>query len=261
MTSNVRSRSEFVELINTELKKGPESIIRTGQLFIEAKDELPHGEFGKMWLKKEVHVGQRMAQKYMAIAANRTLTSIANRDSHLLPSSVNTLHLLAVLPEEQLAERHQRGEIVPELQTKRVERWLKEAQRDRDDLNNLQNHIRYILDFTLSYPEPNRPLARILINRNAEDGITGEHVRKLKDWFGALYDAHLGWERERQERLAEHETMKERVAEKVLTRVEANRQLASIEDVIDDDDIDDDEVVGSNEDGDEDEVAEIVDGE
>lgn len=54
-------------------------IIEIGKRLTEAKEQLPHGEWGK-WLEKKVEFTQRAAQKFMRIASEYGNT---NAHSHL----------------------------------------------------------------------------------------------------------------------------------------------------------------------------------
>jgi hypothetical protein len=239
---NLRPRHEFVQSIMTQLRNNVAGIFAIGRLLIEAKDELPHGEFGWM-IHKELPFGARMAQMYMKIAANRVLSN-ANHISHL-PASVSTLYEFTKLPDELLANLFRRGKITPDVERQYVEHFVKEWKRDQLDWLNLESHLLWLVDFTLSYPEPNRPLAKRIVSPT-DDGFTTANLLTLKEWFAQLHAAHLAWEQERKQLLAQDEAMVQRHHELIMARVEHNPQVAVIDD--DDDAVEDDAAVVDDED-------------
>jgi hypothetical protein len=64
---------EYLARAESHKKEGAEYYRLVGERLLEAKGRLPHGEWGK-WLKDNVPVGQRQAQKYMQLA-NASLTT------------------------------------------------------------------------------------------------------------------------------------------------------------------------------------------
>src|SRR5262249_49476772 len=107
MTKRVRlersrkTRAEFTVEIRESWQASVTAIIRTGQLLIEAKRALPHGEWGDM-VSGQLPFGERTALMLMAIARSRTLRN-PKHISHL-PPSWGTLYVLATLPDRQLNE-------------------------------------------------------------------------------------------------------------------------------------------------------------
>lgn len=88
------TRSEYADRISAAYREAVEAIFRTGDLLIDAKDGLPHGEFTPM-IEEEVPFSPRTARKLMAIARDerlrkRTIPSV-------LPSAWTTLHRLTRL--------------------------------------------------------------------------------------------------------------------------------------------------------------------
>jgi hypothetical protein len=79
-----------------------ESTIEVGRLLIAAKEELPHGEFGKM-LESELPFSGRTAQRLMRIADDPRLTNTTH--ASLLPTSWSVLYELSRLRNDEF-ERH-----------------------------------------------------------------------------------------------------------------------------------------------------------
>jgi hypothetical protein len=234
--TNVRPRHEFIVLIKTQYEENVTGILKIGQLLLQAKIELPHGEFGYM-IARELPFGRRMAEMYMKVAANPVLS----KPKHVsqLPASISTLYHLTKLPDELLESLLRRNIINPEIERKQVEQHVKQWKQERYDWLNLEANLLWIVEFTTSYPEPNQSLARRIINPIADDGFTARNLVRLKDWFAELHQAYLAWEQERKRLLAEHETMVEREFQHVTelrTRIEENE--ADQEDVADDEEAD-----------------------
>lgn len=97
--------------------KQVESIIETGRMLIEAKEELGHGVFESM-VQTELPFGPRTARMLKTIAEHRIL---ANR-KHVsdLPPSWGTLYQLAQLPDEVLIAGLKDGLIHPKLERSEV---------------------------------------------------------------------------------------------------------------------------------------------
>jgi hypothetical protein len=121
-SANARTRQVFARLITTEWRKAVESILATGRLLNEAKDELDHGEFYKMFANKEVPFSQRTAQMLMAIAEHPILSN-ANHGSHL-PPHWRTLSELTKIPNALFEQMLSDGRIHCELERKDVEALL-----------------------------------------------------------------------------------------------------------------------------------------
>ena len=101
------------------LRKTVESVIATGQFFIEAKASVPPGQFGRIFKDHTEHVArpmnitQHMAEQYMAVAENPTLSNSTRWVE--LPSSYRTLYVLTRLPQEKLEMLIAGGIVRPEL--------------------------------------------------------------------------------------------------------------------------------------------------
>ncbi len=55
------------EAATTTMRQGCEHAIKAGRLLIEAKNQVPHGQWLR-WLQKHCQVSERMAQYYMTLA-------------------------------------------------------------------------------------------------------------------------------------------------------------------------------------------------
>ncbi len=90
-------RARFVSAIKQAQGDAVEAIIRVGQLLIEAKAELPHGEFGKM-VKEDLEFGPRWGQMLMAVASDARINA---KDTSLLPPHPDTLYGLTRLSDDE----------------------------------------------------------------------------------------------------------------------------------------------------------------
>jgi N6-adenosine-specific RNA methylase IME4 len=86
-----RIRTEH-EAVTASLKRGIEHAIAAGELLIEAKDHVPHGQW-LPWLAEHCGVTPRSAQLYMRLARHRTeLEANTKQISHLtIPKALNAL--------------------------------------------------------------------------------------------------------------------------------------------------------------------------
>jgi Protein of unknown function (DUF3102) len=98
-TSGHKAADEFVKRISASWEKAVASIIETGRLLIEAKQELPHGAFQRM-IDNRLPFGRRTAQMLMKIAEHPVLGKAKNF-SHL-PPSWSALHQLSYLPADEV---------------------------------------------------------------------------------------------------------------------------------------------------------------
>jgi hypothetical protein len=112
-----KSRRQFAEEISRAWQKGVGSIIETGQLVAQAKNDLQHGEFIVM-IESDLPFGRRTAHQLMAIADNPVISN-GKHVSHL-PASWGTLYQLTRLPEQILEEKIADGTINPGMERKDV---------------------------------------------------------------------------------------------------------------------------------------------
>lgn len=102
--------------------KTRDGIIRVGQLLIEAKDSLPHGEFGQM-IDKELPFGSHTAQRLMTIARDQRLLNAAH--GAVLPNSWRTLYELSRLDDDTFQEALSGGKIHADMERKDVRNLTK----------------------------------------------------------------------------------------------------------------------------------------
>lgn len=99
--------------------KTREGIIRVGQLLIDAKEALPHGEFGVM-IENELPFGSHTAQRLMRIARDPRLTNPAHGE--FLPSSWRTLYDLTEMEDDDFYDAVKKGLIRPDMERKDVKK-------------------------------------------------------------------------------------------------------------------------------------------
>ena len=106
-------RAEWAKRITTAWQKALSSIIETGQLLIDAKIALGHGNFGKM-IEAELPFKERTAQCLMKIARDKRLTN--PQHVALLPPSWGTLYALTLLNDKQWKKGVEQEIIKPEME-------------------------------------------------------------------------------------------------------------------------------------------------
>ncbi len=123
------STQEWANTISGEWRKSVDGILLTGKALINAKADLDHGEFGRMFCSTTCrdsnhegadHVGDPVpfsigtGQRLMAIA-NHVALSDAAYTPHLPPTWMTLSHL-AKVPAPALVAHIERGDVHPELQ-------------------------------------------------------------------------------------------------------------------------------------------------
>lgn len=103
---NVRTRDEWAEVINADWRKSIEGIIQTGRDLIDAKGEIPEGEFMEM-IEMDLSFGQSTANKLMTIARHPVITNSAAAAT--LPQSWTVLSELTALSAEDFGDAQERG--------------------------------------------------------------------------------------------------------------------------------------------------------
>jgi Protein of unknown function (DUF3102) len=114
---------DYAAKINTCWRQSVESIIEAGRILLQAKEDLPHGEFGRM-INELLTFGPRTAQKLMEIARHPVISN-ATHVTHL-PASWSTLYALTELPEEAIEELITTHRIHPDLERSDVAEIQKE---------------------------------------------------------------------------------------------------------------------------------------
>jgi hypothetical protein len=87
------------------------AIVATGQLLLQAKAALPHGQ----WIEalEGAGISPRVAQMFISVAEHPAISNTSNY-SHLLPAASNTLYVLSrVEPEERDIATLETGEVNP----------------------------------------------------------------------------------------------------------------------------------------------------
>jgi Protein of unknown function (DUF3102) len=111
--------------ITSAWSKSVDSILEVGRLLIEAKAELPHGEFQTM-IDFELPFSPGTAQRLMSIGADPRLAAHVL----LLPPSWGTLYELTKLPALEFDQLIADGTITPNLERRTIEEYQREHLRD-----------------------------------------------------------------------------------------------------------------------------------
>lgn len=118
---------QWADQICSELGKSVESTIEVGRLLKKAKDDLGHGEWGRLFDDGLLPFGQEMARLYMRVAANPLLTN--SKHVWNLPPAVSTLAKLADADQAKLKNALKDGVIRPDMPRKAVKALLPPARK------------------------------------------------------------------------------------------------------------------------------------
>jgi len=109
----VRAAEFVARRIARRWEEGVAAIVDCGQLLIDAKNELPHGEWTAM-VEELLPFSSRTAQKLMGIARNSWIADSTHMT--LLPPAWSTLYELSRLPEDALERAAAEGLLRPEME-------------------------------------------------------------------------------------------------------------------------------------------------
>ncbi len=132
-------------------QKATESIIATGKLLIEAKQELAYGSFEAM-VQQKLPFSPRAARMLMAIAHHPVISD--RKHVSVLPPSWGTLYELTRVPDATLREKIASGAITPKIERKDVV-IMRPAKKKRDFLgpdDDDDDDVTKVPDGTLKSP-------------------------------------------------------------------------------------------------------------
>lgn len=109
------TRKGWATIIRRDLAAAAKAIVQTGIHLIQAKETLSHGEW-EPFLRNDLHIQPRTAERFMAIARHPVLASPAR--SGQLPSSWGTLYELSRLESGALENAIAAGEVHPDMERK-----------------------------------------------------------------------------------------------------------------------------------------------
>jgi hypothetical protein len=153
-----KTPKDWAGRITASWQQAVQSIIQTGRLLIQAKDDLDHGEFSGM----ELPFSARTAQMLMKIADHPVLSN-AKHVSHL-PPSWGTLYQLTHLPDEALETLLADGTINCDLERKDAEEIIKKVRDEGLYLwTRLAESLNTVTDFMRKWPDPAKLASRHLV--------------------------------------------------------------------------------------------------
>jgi hypothetical protein len=161
--SNRRTLEEFAAAINAATEDEVKGIIRKGRLLQEAKDQLEHGDWGRLFEQKRVTISIRIAQMYMRIA-NNPVFSNAKNFSHLPPSytTLNALLLDEDIDDQKLQKAIDDGKIHAGIEggeVKELIEQMKEKEDDDDPFEDLRRCLHVAIFWTRQYPDADQVAA------------------------------------------------------------------------------------------------------
>lgn len=124
-------RKEWARKITTRWHEAAKAIIDVGQMLIDAKADLPHGQFEAM-IDADLPFTSSTAQRLMKIARDAELTNPAHVP--LLPPAWGTLYELTKLPPTAKQRAFAEGRIHPNMERRDVARLRREHRRSRKDI-------------------------------------------------------------------------------------------------------------------------------
>lgn len=118
------------EYVSEPWRRGVESFIQTGQRLIEAKARVGHGN----WLPTLdlLPFDHTVAKRLMQVAGNPAISNSAH--AHYLPRDYTTLATLASLPEGQITQAIQSGDITPKTTRKQASELVKKSKNTSADI-------------------------------------------------------------------------------------------------------------------------------
>ena len=110
---------QWATRIRAQLGKSVESIIEIGRLLLKAKNDLVHGEWGRLFEDELVPFGRQTAFRLMAIADHPQLSNVAHAQH--FPPAWYTLYELTKVPSPILKNAFRDGVITPDMPRKAVQ--------------------------------------------------------------------------------------------------------------------------------------------
>jgi hypothetical protein len=147
ITQSTRSYADYRASVVDAYQRTVTGFVETGEALLAAKAGLDHGE----WLRftEDLPFSRRTAQYLMAIAANRALSN-AHHGAHL-PASWRTLSQLAAIPEAQLTDLIERGQITADTTraeaTDIAQQFVAGRQQALADWSRMYDELGYVLTY------------------------------------------------------------------------------------------------------------------
>ena len=116
----------WVTKITEQVGKSAQGLVVLGQLFIDAKHALKHGQWEELFRPDKLRISIRTAQKMMQVAQNAALSKTKN--SALLPPSLDALTTLARLDAGVVQTGINDGMIVPDMTIGDVKKFVLDQQ-------------------------------------------------------------------------------------------------------------------------------------
>lgn len=129
------SRAHYVEQITRAFKRTHDQILWVGQLLIDAKADLKHGEFEAMIETDLPWLGKRVAEMFMAIKRDERLANA--KLVSLLPPSYSTLYVLSGLDDDTFNTAIEDGRVHAGMTRQEAEKIRKQS-RHRERLDHVE---------------------------------------------------------------------------------------------------------------------------
>jgi hypothetical protein len=134
---NTASIDHWAGRINFHIGHTVRDLIELGQLFLDAKSALQHGQWEEMFDSGKIHFHLRWAQRLMRVAKNPALAKATN--SSFLPPCVQTLEKMAQYDESVIQSAIDEGKIRSDMKAADVKKSL--LQGYKEAVNEGSEHV------------------------------------------------------------------------------------------------------------------------
>lgn len=129
--ARIPKAEQWAKRIIVQHRETAESMIETGRLLLQAKKELGHGEWGRMFEERLIPFRQRWAEMFMAVASNRLLSNSHDRAN--LPPALGTLYDLTRADQEKLKNALKDGIITPDMKRSDIKALMPRTKQTAPD--------------------------------------------------------------------------------------------------------------------------------
>ena len=192
---NVNSRkapddlSLLAQRFRDALKKSVAGIIEAGQVLIEAKSRIEHGQFTD-WVVGELRFGTqkqgsrvsdlRKAEMLMLLARNEVISNACHW--HAFPPSIRTLYELTQVGQAQLLKLIEKGEIHAGTTREEAIGFQAKSKRSTKPELKLNPEIATLLDVCILLGPPDGVLAHIRGLKRARKNLTVQKFEQAVRW-------------------------------------------------------------------------------
>jgi hypothetical protein len=192
---SVSHQSQNLSVLTTRfrnaLKKSVEGIIEAGQVLIEAKRKLRHGQFTD-WVDRELRFGNpiksssreaniRQAEMFMLLASNDVISNPCHW--HALPPSPRTLYeLTQIHPKQRLLKLIEKGKVHAGTTREEAIAFQPKERRSSKPELKLPSQIATLVDVCIQLGQADCVLAHIRHLKRARENLTVQMFEEVVRW-------------------------------------------------------------------------------